>query len=284
MAAQSQTGIIEVGANAYAFIQAEGATNGGFIVGEEGVIIVEALMTKALTEQVKAEVKKVTSLPIRSVIATHFHGDHTFGNQYYLPASILGHAECRDELIEKWDLSVERFASRYDDTDPVQAAEFRNARITPPDVVFHNEKMTLYLGNKRIELYYFGKAHTRGDILTYLPDDKLMYAGDVATNAGAPFTMDGYPASWVSVLEKLEALDVETIVPGHGPVGDKGMATTEREFLAGLTSETRKRLDSGMSVEKAVADITVPGFESWSEGEGFETSVERLYLELRGQI
>jgi len=91
MASQSQTGIIEVGTGAYAFIQAEGATNGGFIVGEEGVIIVEALMTKALTEHVKAEVKKVTSLPIRSVIATHFHGDHTFGNQYYLPASILGH-------------------------------------------------------------------------------------------------------------------------------------------------------------------------------------------------
>ena len=124
--------------------------------------------------------------------------------------------------------------------------------------------------------------------LMYAPDpasrDISTIGGNVATNAGAPFTMDGYPASWVSVLEKVEALDVKTIVPGHGPLGDKGMATTEREFLASLTGETRKRLDSGMSVEKAIADITVPGFESWSEGEVFETSVERLYLELRGQI
>jgi cyclase len=280
-----RSGILEVGKDAYGVVHENGATNGGFIVGEEGVIVVEALETRKLTEMVKAEVKKVTDKPIRSLICTHFHGDHSFGNEYYLPSHVIGHELCRREIIEKWEYSVDRFASRYDDTDPAQAAEIRNARITPPDVVFHNEKMTLYLGNKRIELYYFGKAHTSGDILTYLPDDKVLYSGDVVTETGGPpYTEDGFPASWVNVIESIETLDIQTIVPGHGTVGDKSMATTEREFLALLRDETRKRYDAGVDMGKTISEITVPGFQSWSEGAMFDMAVDRLYKEFAGTI
>ena len=280
-----RSGILEVGKDAYGVVHEGGATNGGFIVGDEGVIVVEALETRKLTEMVKAEVKKVTDKPIRSLICTHFHGDHSFGNEYYLPAHVIGHELCRREIIERWDFSVDRFASRYDDTDPAQAAEIRNARITPPDVVFHNEKMTLYLGNKRIELYYFGKAHTSGDILTYLPDDKVLYSGDVVTETGGPpYTEDGFPASWVNVIESVEELDIQTIVPGHGTLGDKSMATTEREFLALLRDETRKRYDAGVDMGKAISEITVPGFQSWSEGAMFDMAVDRLYKEFAGTI
>ena len=152
-------------------------------------------------------------------------------------------------------------------------------------MVFHNEKMTLHLGNKLIELYYFGKAHTSGDILTYLPDDKVLYSGDVVTETGAPpYAEDGFPASWVNVIESVEELDIQTIVPGHGVVGDKNMAVTEREYLALLRDETRKQYDAGVDVAKAISDITVPGFQSWSEGAMFEMAVDRLYKEFAGTI
>ena len=285
MSLVGKSGILEIGKDAYGIVHEGGATNSGFIVGDEGVIVVEGLETKKLAHMVQAEVKKVTSKPIRSLICTHFHGDHALGNEYYLPVNVIGHALCRDEMIERWDYSVNRFATRYDENDPAQAAEHRNARPTPPDVVFHNENMTLYLGNKKVELYYFGKAHTSGDIVVYLPEDKAMYSGDVVTEgSGTPYSEDGFPASWVNVIENIDKLDIETIVPGHGTIGDKSMAQIELQFLTGLRDETRKRYDSKVEVNQAMSDISVPGFESWSDGDMFNIAVSRLYKEFSGEI
>ena len=283
MTTPPQTGHIRVGANVYAFFPESGA-NGGFMIGDEGVIVVEGQMTRAGAQEVKEEVKRITDLPIRSVILTHFHGDHSLGNQYFLPAPIIGHALCRDEFIEKWDYTVNRFATRYDATDPAQAAEFRSARMTPPDVVFHNDRMTLFLGERPIELLYFGWAHTRGDIFVYLPDDKVLYSGDAITSGGPPVTMHAHIGNWVSVLEKVEALDINTIVPGHGLLGGRDMVSRERQFLSQLRDEARKRYDAGVSAEKATEDITIPGFEAWAEGEQFVTGIQRLYMEFRGEL
>ncbi len=279
MTNQAQTGIIEVAAGAYAFIQEGGATNGGFIVGDEGVIVIEGLMTTALAKKVKEEVKRVTSLPIRCLILTHFHGDHSFGSQHYLPVPIVGHAECRDELIEKWDASVERFATNR----PELAAEFRGVRMTPPDLVFE-EKMTLYLGNRRIELIYLGKAHTRGDILVHLPQDRVLYTGDVAVNQRVPASMDAYMSSWISVLERMQTLDVETVVPGHGLIGNMTMVTDLRRFFSELRTEARQRFDAGMSVEQAAADIHFPQFQSWTGIDQLSMPVQRLHMEFRGEL
>ena len=279
MTTKAQTGIIEVAEGVYAFIQEGGATNGGFIVGDEGVIVIEGLMTQALTGIIKQAVTRVTRQPIRSLIVTHFHADHSFGNQHYLPAPVVGHAECRRELIERWDESVERFGAMRPDL----AEEFRSNRMTPPDVVF-DDTMALYLGSRRIELLYYGKAHTRGDILVFLPEERVVYSGDVAVEGRLPFTMDAYMSDWISVLERMEGLKADRIVPGHGLIGDISMVTTLKNVFSQLKVEARKRFDAGMSAEQAAGDIRLPEFKSLVGIDQLATPVQRLYMEFRGEL
>lgn len=280
-----KSGVIEIGDKVFGIVHENGSTNSGFLVGDEGVIVIEALETRRLAEMVKSEVRKVTEKPIRSVICTHFHGDHSLGNQHYMPAHVIGHSQCREEMIDRWDYSVDRFASRYDEKDPEQASEHRNATCTPPDIIFENDRLTMFLGDKRIELYYFGKAHTAGDIVVYLPQDKVLYSGDVITEGkGVPYTADGFPANWAKVIAAIEELDIDLIVPGHGRLGDKSMAVIERELLAYIAITVRGQFDSGVSPEEASSAMINNGFDGNLHGDMLEIAIDRLYKEFSAVI
>lgn len=279
MKTRTQTGTIELAEGVYALIQEAGATNGGFLVGDNGVLVVEGLMTTALAKKTISEVKRVTNKPIRWLVLTHFHGDHTFGTEHFLPAAIVGHTECREELIEKWEYSVKRFSTNR----PELAAEFSKVRMTPPDCVFA-DRLTMHLGNRRVELLYFGKAHTRGDIFIHLPQDRVMFSGDVAVNGRVPAAMNGYVSSWITVLEKAHSLDVATVVPGHGFIGDKRMVKETRDFFAELKQRTRERFDAGKSAEETARDLKLPQYASWPGIENLSIPVQRLYLEFRGEL
>jgi cyclase len=277
--AQARTGTIEIADGVYAFIQEAGATNAGFIIGDEGVLVIDALMTAALAQKLMAEVRRVTTKPIRFLVYTHFHGDHTFGGVHFLPAAIIGHKECREELIEKWGPSVERFATMR----PEFAEEFRSLRITPPDIVF-TERLTVYLGGRRIELLYLGRAHTRGDVFVYLPKERVLFAGDVVVNGRVPAAMDAYITSWTAVLEQAQSLAVDVLVPGHGLLGDKQTIAEQHAFLTELKQQVRQRFEAGKSAEETAAELQFPQFASWPNIGNLSVPVQRLYLEFRGQL
>ena len=275
----SKTGIIEVADGIYAFIQPDGGTNGGFIVGEDGVIVIEGLMTQGLTSVMKRAVSKVTSSPIRVLIVTHFHGDHSFGIQHYLPVAVVGHSECRREIIERWSESIDRFTIMRPDL----ADEFRGNILAPPDMVF-SDTMDLYLGSRRIELLHYGRGHTRGDILVHLPKEKLVFSGDVVVEGGLPFTMDGYMSEWMAVLEKMERLEADTIIPGHGFIGDMSMVIALRGVFDYLKIETQNRFDAGMSIEQAAENITLSEFGLTLSNEQLEMPIKRFYMEFCGEL
>ena len=183
-----QVGAIEVAPGVYAFIQPGGATDAGFIVEEEGVVIIDTLMTTTLAERLLAEVRHVTDKPVRYVVNTHWHGDHLFGNALMPPAPIVAHDTCRDDLFTEWEAHREFLRDLY----PAVYEEWRDLPRTPPNVTF-SDSLTLHLGARPIELRFYGRAHTRGDVAVFMPTEGVLFAGDLSFHKYIPNARDGFP-------------------------------------------------------------------------------------------
>jgi cyclase len=166
---------------------------------------------------------------------------------------------------------------------PEFADEFRSLRITPPDIVF-TEHLTLYLGGRRIDLIHLGRAHTRGDVFIYLPKERVLFSGDVVVNGRVPAAMDAYVSSWIRVLEQVQSLAVDVVVPGHGLLGDKSTISEQHAFLTELKRQVQERFAAGKSAEETAAELSFPQFASWPNIGNLTVPVQRLYLELRGQL
>jgi cyclase len=274
-----RTGVIEVAPRVFAFVQEGGMTNAGFIVGDEGVLVIDALMTPSLATRLLSEIRRVSRAPVRFLVNTHYHGDHTFGNQYFLPAPIIAHANCREELIQKWDATMQRFKTMR----PEQVPEFEQVRLTPPDVTFQ-DGMTIRLGERVVELKYLGWAHTRGDTCLYLPQEKVVFAGDIAFHKYFPVCMDAHITSWIRVISEVERLDATTLIPGHGPIGSKADIQELKDLLSILKEEVRRCYEAGMSAEQAAQEVKVAKYASWGMQERLPLAVQRLYVELKGEL
>jgi cyclase len=273
-----KSGVIEVAENAYAFIQENCATNAGFIVGEEGVLVIDSLMTPSLAGKLHTAVRNVTQKPIRYLVNTHFHGDHVFGNQYFLPAPIVAHANCRTELIEKFDANMQRYRARQ-----ALIPELEQIRMTLPDVTFE-DRMTIRLEDREIQLSYLGRAHSNSDILLYLPKEKVLYVGDLAVNKTLPAFPDGHMTKWLTVLDRVAEVDADTIVPGHGPVGGRSEFNEAKDLLSLLNSEIRKGFDAGKSEEQTAKQVQLGRFTSFLNQERVGQITQMAYLAYRGQL
>ena len=277
---QYRTGAIEVGRGVYAFIQPNGATDAGFIVDEEGVIVIDTLMTPTLANRLLSEVQRVTSAPIRYVINTHWHGDHTFGNYLFKAPAIMAHDTCREDLIAQEE-SHRRFLV---DLYPEAREELAQVTVMPPNITFPQE-LTLFLGRHHVEIRYYGRAHTRGDVVVNIPAEGVLFAGDIAFHQYIPNARDGYPSQWVEVAQQVEEIQCDTIVPGHGPLGTRRDLAEMRECLAHIIPQVRQAFDQGLSVEEAQLRLHLGPFASWGRQEDrIPVVVKRLYQEFRGEL
>ena len=278
------TELRELAPNVYAYIQAGGpgrdnvsVSNAGIIVGDEGVMVIDTLTAPMHAKSFIAAVRKITNKPFRHVINTHHHADHVNGNQYFMPAEIVAHPYCRDEVLKMvpgpalWP-KREGWA---DGTEPRQ--------IVPPVTTFDN-RMTYYYGQTVVELIFMGPAHTYGDIVAYLPQHRLLFAGDIAFYYVAPFAQNAHVSKWLETIDRIMAMDVQTIVPGHGPIGGKTELAEMGEYFVVLKREARKRFDARMSPGRAAADIQMGKFENWIGPERIVMDTVRLYAEFSGTL
>jgi cyclase len=277
-----RTGTIEVADKVFAFLPEPGGphgmTNGGFIVSDDGVLVVEGFMLKSIAEKVAHEVRRVTPQPIRQVVYTHFHGDHTYGGGVFAPATIIGHQECREEMLEKWEPWVKRFSTNR----PESAAEFQSLVPPTPHVTF-TTRMTLFVGEKRVDLHHFGRAHSRGDIFIHLPKERVLFGGDASINARVPFVSDGYPTSWINVLDMVRTLDFEYLVPGHGMIGGKDSLALLQGFLQAIRDQALRAYKAGKSADDAAKSLQMSEYASWPGYQNLGPIVTRLYQEFSGQ-
>jgi glyoxylase-like metal-dependent hydrolase (beta-lactamase superfamily II) len=155
---------------------------------------------------------------------------------------------------------------------------FEGITFTPPTKTFSGE-MQVQAGDKTVQLIEVGPAHTRGDILAYCPDDKTVFTGDILFIEGTPIMWQGPVANWIAACRRIEAMDVETIVPGHGPICGKPGVVAVREYLEFVRDEARSRFDAGLSAREAARDIELGEYGAWSDPERIAVNVNSLYRE-----
>ncbi|HEU4917242.1 MAG TPA: MBL fold metallo-hydrolase [Acidimicrobiia bacterium] len=218
--------------------------NIGVVIGEEGVLIVDTRATHVEADELRADLSTLTEKPVRWVIDTHWHWDHTFGNSRFPGADIWGHHLCRKALVERGD-SMKQDAAAW---LPDRMREFDEVVITPPTRVFE-DAASLDLGGVTVTMSYHGLAHTDADIV--VTAGELAFFGDLVEEGAPPVFDDGYPLSWPGTLRR--ALDVGsiTIVPGHGDLFDRGAASTQLEEIEAVAATARRCIDEGLPVEDA---------------------------------
>ncbi|MCH7836578.1 MAG: MBL fold metallo-hydrolase, partial [Chloroflexi bacterium] len=254
-------------------------SNRGLIVGDDAAIAIDALFVPSMTKRYLRAIRRATKKRVSHLINTHHHIDHTGGNQFFPRSEIVAHVNAREEMI-RFGMPVERLQAFI----PEFAEEYPDLRLVLPDTVYAGQ-MTMYQGDRAIELLYMGPAHTPGDTLIYLPREKVLFAGDVAFHYVVPGPFDCHVSGWIRVADRIANLDVETIVPGHGPIGTKAELREMRDYLALVRREARKLYQAGEPPNEAARKLNVGGYYTqWANPERLPLIVQRLYMEFEGEM
>ena len=276
------TGLIELADGVFAYVQEGGGlcvANAGLIVGPESCVVIDALFAPSMTRAFREEIRRVTDKPVRLLINTHHHVDHTMGNPLFPEAQIISHANARREQQRVGTGVLQLLRPRI----PELVAEVEGVQPRLPDLTFEGE-LTLYLDGRTIRLLHLGPAHTIGDALVLLSEERLLFAGDVAFHYVTPLAFEGHIGGWIEVCDRVDGMDIDTIVPGHGPVGGKDELREMRGYLAAIREQARAAFDAGRSAEEATQQIDLGEYASWAEPERLPLNVGRLYQEFRGEL
>jgi glyoxylase-like metal-dependent hydrolase (beta-lactamase superfamily II) len=166
---------------------------------------------------------------------------------------------------------------------PRFASEYAHLKLSAPGVTFE-KTLVFHQTGRRVELHHLGPAHTYGDALVYLPEDRVLFSGDLAFFYVTPLAFQGHVGNWIKVADRILAMDVETIVPGHGPIGGKQNLAEMRAYLVLLRREAKKRFRAGMSPQQASRDIKLGVYAAWREPERILPNIMRLYQEFRNEL
>ena len=201
----------EIGDGLWAFT-AEGDPNTGVIIGDESVMIVEAQATPRLARKVIEKVREVTDKPISHLVMTHYHAVRVLGASAYQAPTVIMGEKARAMVVERgqedWDSEFERFPRLFQGHEEIPG-------LTWPTTTF-NDRMTVYLGKRRVDLMHLGRAHTAGDIVAYVPDANVMFTGDIVEYHSACYCGDGHFHDWPETLENIRSFDLDAIAPGRG--------------------------------------------------------------------
>ncbi len=268
--------IQEVSGGIYAYLQPDGSwglNNAGFIVGRNSVTVIDTCFTEARTKAFLEAVHTVTTLPLRTLLNTHHHGDHTHGN-YLLPgATIIAHRLCREMVIETGLRTLHPL---------FPTVEWGNLELAPPVVTFE-DRLDVYVDDLRVELIFVGPAHTTNDILVWVPERSVLYSGDLLFNQGTPFVAMGSIAGSLRALETLRGLGAKTIVPGHGPVCGLEVVDDMVAYLRFVQELARESFGANMSPLEAARQADLGRFAGWHDTERLAGNMHRAFSEIKGQ-
>lgn len=253
----------EVGDGCHAYLQDDGSwgwSNAGLIVGDGASLLVDTLFDLVCTQRMLDRFADHTrSAPINTVVNTHANGDHCFGNQLVDHAQIVSSTRTRDEMAHVPPALLDGMVK---DPGPIGDVfrsffgefVFEDVPLRLPDRTFDG-RLELEVGGRQVELIEVGPAHTDGDTLVYVPDSKVVYTGDILFIGGTPVVWAGPLQNWVDACDLMLGMDVDAVVPGHGPITDKSGVAAVRDYLVWIDGEARSRFDAGMDAFDAARDI-----------------------------
>ncbi len=241
----------ELGPGLFAFT-AEGDPNTGVIIGDDSVMVVDTQATPVMAQQVIARIREVTDKPVKHVVLSHYHAVRVLGASAYQPENIIASRGTHDLIVERgqqdYESEVGRFPRLFDSVESVPG-------LTWPTIVF-DKRLTLYLGRREVQILHLGRGHTKGDTVVWLPEEKVLYSGDLVEYEATPYTGDAYLRDWPATLSRLAELGPQKLVPGRGAA-----LKTSAEVAAGIagTQDFIKRLyaavGAGVAAGKPLKDI-----------------------------
>ena len=262
----------------YAYIQPDGSwwiNNTGFVVGDRSVVSIDACSTQRRTRAYLDRIAAVTTAPVTTLINTHHHGDHTYGNCVFGPVTIIGHELCRAEVVNTGLLG------NLGIWEPVDWGELR---VTPPTVTF-TDRLRVWSDDTPLEVSYVGQpAHTSNDSVIWLPDARVLFCGDLLFNGGTPFLLMGSVTGAIEVLSKVIApIPARTIVPGHGELCGPDLIDTTVGYLRFVLDVARAGLDAGLSPLAAARTADLAEYADWLDPERIVGNLHRAYRDLEPQ-
>src|SRR5262245_6086889 len=254
-------------------------SNNVWVVFEDYVVVIDANFPKEAAD-VLAAIRKTTDKPVRYVLDTHHHGDHAWGNAVWVEAgaTILAHSNCAKLMRE---LGEAEFVAAG--KGPKGRKDVARSAYKIPTLTF-DDKLVLDDGKQRVEFHHFGHSHTIGDAVAYLPRHQILCTGDACVNGPYNFMGHSDSASWIRSLEKMQQLDVELVLPGHGLPEGRGLLAKQKRYFADLRREVKKGIEAGKEVEDIIKALDLPWYVSWTTVKPAADNVKHVYNEYLGLV
>ena len=268
-------------------LTAEGDPNSGVIVGDDGVMVIDARATPAMAEDLMRHIRSVTDKPVTHVLLTHYHAVRVLGASGYHADNIIASDATYDLIRERGaqDMAseIQRFPRLFKAVDTIPG-------LTWPTMVFH-DRLVMWMGKREVHIVHAGRGHTKGDTVVWLPKEKVMFSGDLVEYGATPYCGDAYFTDWPSTLDRLGTFGAEKMVPGRGealrtPEEVKAGLSQTRAFLTDLTAVVREGVEAGHALKqvyRTAVERMVPKYGHWVIFEHcMPFDVTRCYDEMSG--
>jgi glyoxylase-like metal-dependent hydrolase (beta-lactamase superfamily II) len=287
-------GLHEVGDGLYAYLQPDGGwgwSNAGLVVDGESTLLIDTLFDRSLTERMLAEMRSAVpaAASIDTLVNTHANGDHCYGNKLAGAARIVASERTAAEMPELPPAAMAALVKQAPELGALGefflscfgAFDFEGVELALPDQTFSGD-LSLRVGAREVRLIEVGPAHTRGDTLALLPHERVLFTGDILFNGGHPIAWAGPVSNWIDACERILALDVEVIVPGHGPLADKAAVRELKAYFEYLYEQARELHAAGMTPLQAARSLAIDRWAAWGESERLVVNLATIFAELSG--
>jgi len=285
-------GLHEVGDGLYAYLQPDGGwgwSNAGLVVDADATLLVDTLYDLALTEEMLRAMRHAVPAAARidTLVNTHANGDHCYGNQLVTGARIVASEQTALEMGELPPAAMVALLEQAPSMGEVGAFflerfgafDFTGIELKLPEETFSGT-LSLRVGDRELQLIEVGPAHTRGDTLVHAVRERVLFCGDILFSGAHPIAWAGPVSNWIKACERILAMDVDVIVPGHGPLAEPAAVRELKAYFEYLYDEARSCHERGMSPLQAARSISVDRWADWGESERVVVNIANIYREL----
>ena len=287
-----EKGLREIAAGVWAYLQPDGGwgwSNAGLVAGEDTSLLVDTLFDLRLTGEMLDTMRAAipAAREIGTLINTHANGDHCYGNALLAESEIISSVRCAEEMASLPPSAMAAIVRSAGALGP--AGEFLRRIFAPfsfddvpfvaPTTTFEGE-LELRVGERPVRVIEVGPAHTAGDVIVHLPEDGVVFTGDILFHGGHPIVWAGPVANWMAACDRIVGLAPTVIVPGHGPLAAPSAVTELKGYFEHLVREARPRFEAGMSPLEAARDMELGPYAGWSEPERVVANVRAVYRDL----
>lgn len=285
-------GVHDIGNGVYGYVQPDGTwgwSNAGLVTSQGQTLLIDTLMSRTLTRAMLNDFARVPGgSRIDSLVNTHANPDHFVGNGLVEGAVIIATHETAEEMA-KFD--PVRFGSLADNWEKMGDAgaflyetmgrkfdwrDLTEGSVAMPTRTFE-KRLSLTVGDKVVHLMDLGPAHTSSDTIAWLPQERVVFTGDLLFNEGHPIMWDGPIENWIAACDTILTLNPQVVVPGHGPITDTSAVVNLKAYFEYVRDEARKRFDAGLGWKEAARDINMTEYRGWTDPERIVANVFALY-------